>query len=85
MLHQNIQALEIKLTSEEIKEIEGQCSYAGFGTDNVDLKPLEHSFPHDMIGNDPRLTGQPEGNIALQMGTIDWLVDKRVYASQLDL
>lgn len=51
----------------------------------VDLKPLEHSFPHDMVGDDPRLTGQPGGNIDLQMGTIDWLVDQRVYASQLDL
>lgn len=43
------------------------------------------SFPHDMIGHDPRLTGTPGGNIGLQMGKIDWLVDKRVYASQLDL
>jgi aryl-alcohol dehydrogenase-like predicted oxidoreductase len=28
MLHQNIQALEIKLTSEEIKEVEGEGSYS---------------------------------------------------------
>jgi hypothetical protein len=53
--------------------------------DLLDLKPLEHSFPHDMVGDDPRSTGQPGGNIDLQMGTIDWLVDKRVYASQLNL
>jgi len=38
-----------------------------------------------MTGDDPRLTGQPGGNIDLQMGTIDWLVDQRVYASQLNL
>lgn len=38
-----------------------------------------------MCGDDPRLTGTPGGNIGLQMGTIDWLVDKRVYASQLHL
>lgn len=51
----------------------------------TDVKPLEMSFPHAMNGSDPRLTGVAGGNIGLQMGTIDWLVDKRVYASQLHL
>jgi aryl-alcohol dehydrogenase-like predicted oxidoreductase len=83
MLHQNIKALEMKLTPEEIKEIEG--TNRSETRLIVDLKPLEHSFPHDMTGDDPRLTGQPGGNIDLQMGTIDWLVDQRVYASQLNL
>ena len=36
-----------------------------------------------MIGPDPRLAGGPGGNVALQLGTIDWLVDKQVYASQI--
>jgi hypothetical protein len=84
MLHQNIKGLEMRLTPEEIKEIEGKRLQGDFQL-IVDLKPLEHSFPHDMTGDDPRLTGQPGGNIDLQMGTIDWLVDKRVYASQLNL
>ena len=84
MLHQNIQALEIKLTPEEMKEIEGRL-FAQWLKLTIGLKPLEHSFPHDMVGDDPRLTGQPGGNIDLQMGNIDWLVDKREYASQLDL
>ena len=84
MLHQNIKALEMRLTPEEIKEIDGTRQEGGCQL-IVDLKPLEHSFPHDMTGDDPRLTGQPGGNIDLQMGTIDWLVDQRVYASQLNL
>jgi hypothetical protein len=83
MLHQNIKALEMRLTAEEIKEIEG--TNRSETRLMAELKPLEHSFPHDMTGDDPRLTGQPGGNIDLQMGTIDWLVDQRVYASQLNL
>ena len=74
----------MRLTPEEIKEIEGTIQEVETRL-MVDLKPLEQSFPHDMMGDDPRLTGQPGGNIDLQMGTIDWLVDQRVYASQLNL
>jgi hypothetical protein len=36
-----------------------------------------------MVGRDPHVTGRPGGNPATHMGTIDYLVDRRVYSSQL--
>ncbi|KAK9364800.1 NADP-dependent oxidoreductase domain-containing protein [Lipomyces kononenkoae] len=44
-LHDNIQALKIKLTNEQIQYLES-------------VKPLHLGFPNDFIGEDPKLTGQ---------------------------
>ncbi|KAL6239259.1 NADP-dependent oxidoreductase domain-containing protein [Aspergillus navahoensis] len=43
-LHDNIQALKIKLTPEQVAYLES-------------VRPLELGFPHDMIGTDPRVSG----------------------------
>ncbi|KAL3447553.1 NADP-dependent oxidoreductase domain-containing protein [Aspergillus insuetus] len=43
-LHDNIQALKIKLTPEQIQYLES-------------VKPLDVGFPQNMLGNDPRITG----------------------------
>ncbi|CEL01435.1 Putative Aad14p [Aspergillus calidoustus] len=43
-LHDNIQALKIKLTPEQIQYLES-------------VKPFDVGFPQNMIGNDPRITG----------------------------
>ncbi|KAJ0417103.1 NADP-dependent oxidoreductase domain-containing protein [Aspergillus carlsbadensis] len=43
-LHDNIQALKIKLTPEQIQYLEN-------------VKPLDVGFPQNMLGNDPRITG----------------------------
>ncbi|KAL4987247.1 NADP-dependent oxidoreductase domain-containing protein [Aspergillus falconensis] len=45
-LHDNIQALKIKLTPEQVAYLES-------------VRPLELGFPHDMIGTDPRVSGVP--------------------------
>ncbi|PGH16277.1 hypothetical protein AJ79_01816 [Helicocarpus griseus UAMH5409] len=45
-LEDNINALNIRLTSEQIAYLES-------------IKPLDVGFPNSMIGGDPRVTGQP--------------------------
>ncbi|KAL4996957.1 NADP-dependent oxidoreductase domain-containing protein [Aspergillus recurvatus] len=45
-LHDNIQALKIKLTPEQVAYLES-------------VRPSELGFPHDMIGTDPRVSGVP--------------------------
>ncbi|KAK4051919.1 putative aryl-alcohol dehydrogenase aad14 [Microbotryomycetes sp. JL201] len=44
-LHDNIKALSIKLTPEQIKRIE-------------DVKPFDPGFPHSFIGSDPSIEGK---------------------------
>jgi hypothetical protein len=44
-LHQNIKALEIKLSSKDIEELES-------------VIPFEPGFPNNFVGEDPRVTGQ---------------------------
>ncbi|GFZ44275.1 oxidoreductase with NAD+ or NADP+ as acceptor [Saitozyma sp. JCM 24511] len=70
-LSDNIRALTITLTDAEMKRLES-------------IKPLDLGFPLSMIGEDPKLTGVPTGSNLLELGPIDWLVDKKVYLSQLD-
>lgn len=66
-LHDNIRALDITLTEEEMTELEN-------------LEPLDLGFPGNMIGQDPRLNGgRPGGNVAMQLGTIDWPADRTVW------
>ncbi|KAL4917251.1 NADP-dependent oxidoreductase domain-containing protein [Aspergillus aurantiobrunneus] len=45
-LHDNIQALQVKLTPEQVEYLEG-------------LRPFNLGFPHDMVGTDPRVSGVP--------------------------
>ncbi|KAL4743866.1 NADP-dependent oxidoreductase domain-containing protein [Aspergillus similis] len=45
-LFDNIQALKIKLTPEQVAYLES-------------VRPLDLGFPHDMIGTDPRVSGVP--------------------------
>ncbi|KAJ9619273.1 putative aryl-alcohol dehydrogenase aad14 [Taxawa tesnikishii (nom. ined.)] len=45
-LHDNIQALKIKLTDKQIEYLES-------------VKPLDVGFPNNFIGPDPKITGQP--------------------------
>ncbi|KAL4979950.1 NADP-dependent oxidoreductase domain-containing protein [Aspergillus desertorum] len=45
-LHDNIQALKIKLTPEQVAHLES-------------VRPLDLGFPHDMLGTDPRVSGVP--------------------------
>ncbi|KAL4751686.1 NADP-dependent oxidoreductase domain-containing protein [Aspergillus terricola var. indicus] len=45
-LSDNIQALKIKLTPEQVAYLES-------------VRPLDPGFPHDMIGTDPRVSGVP--------------------------
>jgi len=47
-LHDNIQALKIKLTTEQIEFLES-------------ARPFEVGFPHNFIGEDPRVTGKFSG------------------------
>ncbi|KAL4807067.1 NADP-dependent oxidoreductase domain-containing protein [Aspergillus unguis] len=44
-LHDNIQALKIKLTPEQVQYLEA-------------VKPLDLGWPHNMIGADPKLSGE---------------------------
>lgn len=39
--------------------------------------PLDLGFPLSMVGEDPELTGDPTGSNLLELGHIDWLVDKK--------
>lgn len=50
-LHQNIKALEIKLTTEQIEELES-------------VIPFEPGFPNNFVGPDPHITGQATGLVA---------------------
>ncbi|KAL4903651.1 hypothetical protein BDW74DRAFT_37241 [Aspergillus multicolor] len=45
-LHDNIQALKIKLTPEQVEFLES-------------VRPVDLGFPHDLIGTDPRVSGVP--------------------------
>ncbi|KXT17955.1 hypothetical protein AC579_9581 [Pseudocercospora musae] len=45
-LHQNIKALEIKLSSEDIEKLES-------------VIPFEPGFPNNFVGEDPHITGEP--------------------------
>ncbi|KAI4743730.1 putative aryl-alcohol dehydrogenase Aad14 [Aureobasidium sp. EXF-12298] len=45
-LHDNIKALSIKLSDEQIKKLE-------------DVKPLDIGFPNNFIGENPAISGQP--------------------------
>ncbi|CED82260.1 aryl-alcohol dehydrogenase [Phaffia rhodozyma] len=58
-LHDNIKALSIKLSPEQIQAIEG-------------VKKFDIGFPHDMIGGDVPATGKP-GAILAGTGTIDFV------------
>lgn len=49
-----------------------------------DLKPLDPGFPNTMSGPDPHVTGKAEGNPGAQLGWVDWLVDRPIYASHLN-
>ncbi|ORY92787.1 NADP-dependent oxidoreductase domain-containing protein [Leucosporidium creatinivorum] len=57
-LHDNIQALSIKLTAEQIKEIES-------------AKDFEPGFPHDMIGGDSTIAGVDQAFLLQASGTFD--------------
>ncbi|KAE8351051.1 NADP-dependent oxidoreductase domain-containing protein [Aspergillus coremiiformis] len=50
-LHDNIQALKIKLTPEQIEYLEN-------------VQPLDVGFPNNFIGPDPKVTGQAYGLLA---------------------
>ncbi|CAK7226872.1 Putative aryl-alcohol dehydrogenase aad14 [Sporothrix curviconia] len=52
--HDNIKALTIKLTDEQIAYLES-------------VKPFDYGFPHDFTGRDPLITGVATGQVA--MGT----------------
>lgn len=58
-LHDNIAALELKLSTAEIEAIEA-------------VKPFAVGFPHDFIGPDPGVTGQI-GPILGGTGTIEFV------------
>jgi aryl-alcohol dehydrogenase-like predicted oxidoreductase len=51
-LHDNIQALKINLTDEQIERLEA-------------VKPFDLGFPHNMVGPDPKLTGKVTGMLAI--------------------
>ncbi|GJN91667.1 hypothetical protein Rhopal_004690-T1 [Rhodotorula paludigena] len=62
-LHDNIQSLEIKLTAEQIAEIDG-------------TQEFEFGFPHNFCGTDPSLIpteGRPQNILAKASGTLDFL------------
>ncbi|ORY92761.1 NADP-dependent oxidoreductase domain-containing protein [Leucosporidium creatinivorum] len=59
-LHDNIQALSIKLTAEQIREIE-------------DAKDFQPGFPHDMIGGDSSLAGVDQAFLVKASGTLDFV------------
>ena len=50
-LHDNIQALKIKLTSKQIEYLES-------------IKPFDPGFPSNFIGPDPKVDGKPSGLLA---------------------
>ncbi|KAK4051918.1 aryl-alcohol dehydrogenase [Microbotryomycetes sp. JL201] len=53
-LQENIKALSIKLTAEQIKRIE-------------DVKPFDMGFPHSFVGTDPSIEGK-SGNFLINTG-----------------
>ncbi|KAL7412880.1 NADP-dependent oxidoreductase domain-containing protein [Mrakia frigida] len=60
-LHDNISALTITLTAEQIKKIE-------------DVKSFAVGFPHDFVGDDPAAhDGKAGGFMLPTVGTIDWV------------
>ncbi|KAL7412878.1 NADP-dependent oxidoreductase domain-containing protein [Mrakia frigida] len=60
-LHDNISALTVTLTAEQIKKIE-------------DVKSFAPGFPHDFVGDDPAAHGGKAGGFILpSVGTIDWV------------
>lgn len=64
-LKSNIKALDIKLSDEEIKEIE-------------DVQPFDVGFPHNMVGPRPNSNnGVPGGIVAGQLGYIDYVMDPK--------
>ncbi|KAJ9109372.1 hypothetical protein QFC21_000702 [Naganishia friedmannii] len=64
-LKSNIKALDIKLSDEEIKEIE-------------DVQPFDVGFPHNFVGPRPNSNnGVPGGIVAGQLGYIDYVVDPK--------
>jgi hypothetical protein len=77
-LHDSIRALDFTLTKEEMDTLEGELDSVGWALRlTPDVKPLDLGFPGNMIGQDPHLNdGKPGGNVALQLGTIDWLADR---------
>jgi len=58
-LHDNIQALKIKLTDEQIKYLES-------------VKPFDIGFPHSMVGTDPHETGKSSFILA-STAQISWV------------
>lgn len=58
-LHDNIKALSIKLTSEQIKELES-------------VQPFDIGFPNNFIGSDPKETGQVPPLVATS-GNMDFV------------
>ena len=58
-LHDNIQALSIRLTDEQIQFLES-------------VKPLDVGYPHNMLGPEPRTTGH-EGMFLAPGGKIDFV------------
>lgn len=77
-LHDSIRGLDFTLTKEEMETLESEPESArSIPWLTLDVKPLDLGFPGTMIGRDPHLNdGQPGGNVALQLGTIDWLADR---------
>lgn len=62
-LHQNIKALSIKLTAEQVKEIEA-------------VKPFDLGFPHNFLGGNPA-EGPNRGLIANEIANIDYVQSSR--------
>jgi len=58
-LHENIQALKIKLTDQQIKYLES-------------VKPFDLGFPQSIIGADPHETGK-SGYILAATAQISWV------------
>ncbi|KAM0788304.1 putative aryl-alcohol dehydrogenase aad14 [Microbotryomycetes sp. NB124-2] len=59
-LHDNIKALSIKLTPEQIKRIE-------------EVKPFDFGFPSNFIGTDPSIEGKSGNFLINSGGTVDFL------------
>lgn len=58
-LHDNIQALSIRLSEEQVRYLES-------------VKPLDVGYPHNMLGEEPGVTGQ-EGMALAPAGKISFV------------
>jgi hypothetical protein len=88
-LDDNISALELRLSPEEVQEIDcgftvESCSRIGMLTTPwTAMKPFEVGFPNNFLGPDPRSTGKAVGDCNPQIGYIDWVVDRPTYSSTI--